>query len=90
MKAAVFRKFHFADIYIYMENGTRYVCCCFIWKTETEAQAIFLNLFTVCSSCKQKFVVCMFVDKEANRGYHFANGLNGLNGLKDLSIYVNL
>ncbi len=46
------------------------------WKTEV--QAIFLNLFTVCSSCKRKFVVCPFVYAETNRIYPFANGLNGL------------
>jgi hypothetical protein len=44
-------------------------------------QAIFLNPLTVCSSYKQKFVVCPFVDKETNVIYPFANRLNGLNGL---------
>ncbi len=35
------------------------------WKEKKiEAQAIFLNLFTVCSSCKRKFVVCLFVMKK--------------------------
>jgi hypothetical protein len=33
-------------------------------KRKTEAQETFLNLLTVCSSCKQKFVVCPFVHKE--------------------------
>jgi hypothetical protein len=33
-------------------------------KRKMEAQAIFLNLFTVWSSCKQKFVVCPYVDEE--------------------------
>ncbi len=33
-------------------------------KQITEAKAIFFNSFTVCSSCKWKFVVCPFVDKE--------------------------
>jgi hypothetical protein len=33
---------------------------------KTEAQVILHNLFTVCSSCKQKFVVCQFVDEETN------------------------
>ncbi len=37
-----------------------------------------------CSSCKRKFVVCPFVDKEANGSYPFANGPNGENGF---SIY---
>jgi hypothetical protein len=49
------------------------------WKTE--AQTISLNLFTVYSSCKRKFVVCPFVDEETNGSYPFANGLNGLNGV---------
>jgi hypothetical protein len=43
-----------------------------------EDQVIFLNLFTVCSSCKQKFVVCQLVDEESNENYPFANRLNGL------------
>jgi hypothetical protein len=38
----------------------------------------FLNLFTVCSLCKRKFVVCLFVDEEANGSYPFPNGQNGL------------
>jgi hypothetical protein len=29
-----------------------------LFQTETEVQAIFLNPFTICSSCKRKFVVC--------------------------------
>ncbi len=33
-------------------------------KWKTEAQAIFLNPFTVCSLCKWKFVVCLFVDEK--------------------------
>ncbi len=47
-------------------------------KRKTEAQAIFLNPFTVCSLCKQNFVVCPFVDEETKSSYPFANGLNGL------------
>jgi hypothetical protein len=31
-----------------------------------EVQAIFLKPFTVCTSCKQKFVVSPFVDEEKN------------------------
>ncbi len=40
------------SIYMYaaVSNGKR-----------THTQAIFLNLFTVCSSCKRKFVICPFV-----------------------------
>ncbi len=44
-------------------------------KRKTEAQAIFHSL---CLSCKQKFVICLFVDEETNGSYPFA----------DLSIYV--
>ncbi len=47
-----------------------YVCCRF--KQKMEAQAIFLNPFTVRSLCKRKFVVCPFVDKAANGSYLFA------------------
>jgi hypothetical protein len=45
---------------------------------QTEAQAIFLDPFIVCSSCKWKFVVRQFVDEETNGSYLFANRLNGL------------
>jgi hypothetical protein len=48
---------------------------------KTEAQAVFLNSFTVCSSYKRKFAVSSFVDKETNRSYPFANGPNGLSYL---------
>jgi hypothetical protein len=47
----------------------------------------FLNPFMVCSSCKRKFVVCLFVlfvEEEKNESYPFANGLNGLNELAHL------
>ncbi len=39
-------------------------------KQKTEAQAIFLDLFTVRSLCKWMFVVCPFVE-EANGSYPF-------------------
>ncbi len=42
--------------------------------------AIFLNPFTDCSLCKQKFVVCLFVDGKKG-SYPFSNRSNGLNGL---------
>jgi hypothetical protein len=49
------------------------------WRHQTEeAQAIFPNPFTVCSSCKRKFVICLFVDEETNGSCPFANGLNRL------------
>jgi hypothetical protein len=50
------------------------------------AHAVFLNLFTVCSWCKGKFVICPFVDKETNGSYAFANGLNRLNRLAHLCL----
>ncbi len=53
-----------------------YICCRF--KRKTEAQAIFLYPFTVCSSGKQKFVVCPIVDEETKESYLFGNGVNGL------------
>jgi hypothetical protein len=53
-----------------------YIFCRF--KRKTKSQAIFLNLLTVCSSYKQKFVIFPFVFKETNGSYSFANGLNGL------------
>jgi hypothetical protein len=66
--------------YIYSENRTiMYIYAAILnrkWKTE--AQMIFLNHFTICSSCKQKFVVCPFVDEQASESYPFANELNEL------------
>jgi hypothetical protein len=38
---------------------------------KTEAQAIFLNTFTVCSSCKQKFVVCHLLMTKQTGGFRF-------------------
>ncbi len=46
------------------------ICCCFKRKTDAQ-ENIFLNLFTICSSCKRKFVVCPFVDKETSGSYPF-------------------
>jgi hypothetical protein len=34
--------------------------------------------FNVCSPCKRKFVVSLFVDGETYGNYPFANGPNGL------------
>ncbi len=47
-------------LYLYLYN----ICCGF--KRKTEAQAIFLNPFTVCSPCKWKFIVRPFVYEEIN------------------------
>jgi hypothetical protein len=38
-------------------------------RQKTEAQVIFRNLLIVCSSCKQKFIICTFVDEETNGSY---------------------
>ncbi len=38
-------------------------------KRKMETQAIFLYLFTVCSSGKCKFVICPFVDEETDGSY---------------------
>jgi hypothetical protein len=54
---------------------------------EQKTEAVFLHPFTVCSLCKQKFVVCHFVDEETSGRYPFANGLNWLNGLARLCLY---
>jgi hypothetical protein len=43
-------------------------------KQKREAQAIFRNPFTVCSSCNWKFVVCLFVYEETDGSYPFGNG----------------
>ncbi len=58
-----------------------------LFQTEDgkRVKAIFLDPFTVCSSCKRKFVVCPFVGGKTNRSYPFANGINGLNGLAHLA-----
>ncbi len=38
-------------------------------RQKTEAEVIFLDLLIVCSSCKQKFIICTFVDEETNGSY---------------------
>jgi hypothetical protein len=45
---------------------------------ETKVQAIILHPFRAFSSCKQKFIVCPFVDEERKESYSFANGLANL------------
>jgi hypothetical protein len=60
-------------------------------KQKTEAQAIFLDPFTICSSYKQKFVVSPFVEEETYKNYMFAievNGLNGLNVFTNISVLL--
>jgi hypothetical protein len=51
-------------------------------KWKMEAQVIFLNPFTVGSSCKRN---CMLDDEETNGSNSFANRLNALNGLNGLA-----
>ncbi len=66
----------YVDIYgIYLYGYIRLYMLPF--QRETEAQLIFLNPFTICTSCKQKFVVCPFVYEETNGCYLIANGLRG-------------
>jgi hypothetical protein len=65
-----------------------FICCRF--KQKTEVQVIFLSPFTICSSCKRKYVVCLFVDEETNGSYPFANEISGLNRLNGLNGLVHL
>ncbi len=45
------------------------------FKWMRKGQTDFLNPLTVCSSCKQKFAACLFVDEETHGSYPFTNGL---------------
>ncbi len=45
------------------------MCICCRFEVKTEAQVIFLNPVTDCSSCKQEFVLCPFVYEETNGSY---------------------
>jgi hypothetical protein len=56
---------------------------------KTEAKGIFLYPFTVCASCKLKFVICPFVDEETNKSYPFATVLSGLNLLNRLKVLAH-
>jgi hypothetical protein len=60
------------------------------WRHQMDngAQAIFLNPFDVCSSCKRKLVVYPFAGTKTNGIYMFANGLNRLNGLDHLCCLI--
>ncbi len=59
------------------------------WKTN--AEAIFLNPYMVCSSCQPKFGICPFVDEETHGSYQFANGLKQTKGTcPSTQIYINL
>jgi hypothetical protein len=59
-------------------------------KRKTEAQSIFLNLFTICSSYKRKFVVFLVIEEGTNGSYPFANGLNGLYELARQCFFVQV
>jgi hypothetical protein len=55
----------YIHIYTYLQIYILYIFAAVSnGKRNMEAQAIFLNLFTVCSSCKWKFVVRPFVYEE--------------------------
>ncbi len=54
-------------MYIYLSIYIYCLCCYF--KQKTDGREIFLNPFTVCSSCKWKFVICPFVSEETNGSY---------------------
>jgi hypothetical protein len=46
-------------------------------RQKTEVHSSFLNLFTICSVWKRKFVVCLFVDNETKGSYLFSNRPDG-------------
>jgi hypothetical protein len=84
-EVAVFRVYIY--IYIYMENGTKYILYIYLHRHihtyvycgfKRKPRAFFLNPFTACSSDKQNFVICAFVEDETNGSYPQANRLNGL------------
>jgi hypothetical protein len=75
--------FHFPYI-LKRQHICRYIAICCHLKWKTEAQAIFLNPFTVWSSQKRKFVVCPLVYEETNKVIPFQTGLTVLT---DLPIY---
>jgi hypothetical protein len=59
-------------IYIYFNYNFEINIYMLPFQTENGNPANFHNLFTVCSSCRWKFVVCLFVDEEINGSYRFA------------------
>ncbi len=74
--------------YLYKKHNYINICCYFKRKIENRSPGNFLYPFTICSSCKRKFVVYPFVDKEANGRYSFANRLNGLAHLWLVYMYI--
>ncbi len=59
----------FIYTYIHIRIHIHYIHIYCHFKRKTEPQAFFLNLFSVCSSYKRKFFICLFVDKETNGSY---------------------
>jgi hypothetical protein len=53
----------YTNIYLYIYIYTHIHICC-LFKRKTESQAIFLNSYTACSSCKWKFAVCCWRKNE--------------------------
>ncbi len=68
-------------IYIYTHIYSIYIL---LFQMEIEAQAIFLNPFTVCLHANWSLSFVRFLRRNTNGSYPFANGLNGLNGLAHL------
>jgi hypothetical protein len=68
-------------LYIYNICRNRIIIYLLSFQTENGSPGDFLNPFTVCSLCKQKFDVCPFVDEETSGSYLFANRLKGLSRL---------
>jgi hypothetical protein len=75
------------NIYIFGQQNYTYIYATVLnRKQKMEAQAVFLYLFIVCSSCKWKFVICLFVDEKQTDVIHLqTDGLKGLNKLNRLN-----
>jgi hypothetical protein len=57
-----------------------------LFQLENRTTGDILNLFTVCSSSKWKFIVCLLLYKEKNGSYLFAHLFFLLNRQTDLPI----
>jgi hypothetical protein len=57
------------SIYIYIYTHSYIYAAVSNGKQKTDAQVIFIDPFTIFALCKQKFVVCPFVDEETNGSY---------------------
>jgi hypothetical protein len=62
-----------------------FIVCRFADQGNQTSVYSFCFPFTVCSICKRKLIICLFVDKETNGSFLFANRLNGINGLNGLA-----